>query len=424
MLRALYATTATLLAPALRLWIARRVRTGHELPNRVAERRGIDTGAGPTGAGPTGRVLWLHASSVGETNSVLPVLAALARLEPDATLLMTTGTVSAAGLLAARLPVLGLEARVIHRFAPWDVPKWVARFLDHWRPDAVAFVESEVWPNLLAACSARRIPVMLVNARLSARSLARWRLLGAAGRAVFAGFSRAQAQSTIDADRLRAMALMDIPLTGNLKFAAPPLPVDTAELARLLALIGDRPRWLASCTHPGEEQIVLAVHAELVREFSALLTIIVPRHPHRGEEVQRLAPSTRRAAGQDPPNSEGIWIGDTLGELGLYYSLVGHAFIGGSLVAMGGQNPLEAARLGCATAIGPYTENQREAVAMLEQAGALEKIGDAAGLAGWSGRMLREPASRDRAAQAGIAVADGAAELPEQVARAFLGLLG
>ncbi len=419
MLRALYAAAATLATPMLRLWIARRVRTGHELPDRVAERRGVETGARPGG-----RVLWLHASSVGETNSVLPVLSALARLEPEATLLMTTGTVNAAALLAARLPVLGLEARVLHRFAPWDVPAWVARFLDHWRPDAVAFVESEVWPNLLAACRARRIPVMLVNARLSARSLARWRLLGGAGRTVFTGFARAQAQSATDADRLRAMALTDIPLTGNLKFAAAPLPVDPVELSRLRAVIGDRPRWLASCTHPGEEQMVLAAHEKMVGDVPDLLTIIVPRHPHRGVEVQRLAPGPRRGAGEDPSDGQGIWIGDTLGELGLYYSLVGHAFIGGSMVPMGGQNPLEAARLGCATAIGPYTENQLEAVGMLERAGALEAVGDVESLTGWSARMLREPAARDLAAQAGMTVANGAAELPEQVARAFLGLIG
>ncbi len=419
MLRAIYAAAATLGTPALRVWLRRRVRTGHELPDRVAERRGIETGARPAGM-----LLWLHASSVGETNSVLPVLAMLARLDPAASLLMTTGTVNAAALLDTRLPALGLQARVTHRFAPWDVPPWVARFLDHWRPDAVAFVESEIWPNLLAACARRRVPVMLVNARLSARSFARWRLLRAAGRAVFAGFAGAQAQSEADAERLRAMGVSAIPLTGNLKFAAAPLPVDVAELHRLRTVIGDRPRWLAACTHPGEEVIILAAHEILLRDFPGLLTIIVPRHPHRGEEVRRLAPATRRAAGEDPPEESGIWIGDTLGELGLYYRLVGHAFIGGSLVPMGGQNPLEAARLGCALAIGAYTENQVQAVAMLEQAGALERVGDASDVADWSARMLRYPAARDHAAREGTMVADRAAELPEQVARAFLGLLG
>ncbi len=412
-----YAAAATLAAPVLRLWLRRRVGSGHECAARLPERRGIETAERPPG-----KLLWLHAASVGETTSILPVLAAIGRLSGETHVLLTTGTVNAAALLAARLAPMGLDARVLHRFAPWDVPAWVARFLDHWRPDAAAFVESEIWPNLLAACAVRGIPTMLVNARLSATSFARWRRLGATGRTLFAGFRHAQAQSDADAARLRVLGVARVSPVGNLKFAAPPLPVDAAELARLRALIGDRPVWLAACTHPGEEPAVLAAHAALLAEFSTLLTIIVPRHPQRGAEIQRLAPASRRAAGQDPSAATAIWIGDTLGELGLYYRLVGHAFIGGSLVPMGGQNPLEAARLGCATAIGPHTENQRQAVALLRAAGALDVVATAADLADWCARMLRDPARRQRASRSGIAVADRAAELPEQVARLLLGM--
>ncbi|MBN8892956.1 MAG: 3-deoxy-D-manno-octulosonic acid transferase, partial [Rhodospirillales bacterium] len=162
MLRALYAGLTTLASPLLRLMLARRVRRGKEIAARLPERRGID--ATPR---PPGRLLWLHAASVGETVSVLPVLAAL---PPDMQVLMTTGTVTSAALLDRRLPELGLQTRVRHRFVPLDVPRWAGRFLDHWRPDAAAFVESEIWPNLLEGCAARGIPLMLVNARLSPRS--------------------------------------------------------------------------------------------------------------------------------------------------------------------------------------------------------------------------------------------------------------
>ena len=167
---AVWAAAARLAAPGLRLMLWTRARRGKEIAARLPERRGIE--AAPR---PAGRLLWLHAASVGETVSLLPVLGELARQAPDVSVLLTTGTVTSAELLAARLPALGLAGRVAHRFVPLDVPGWVARFLDHWRPDAAAFVESELWPNLLAACARRRIPLMLINARLSARSFARWR---------------------------------------------------------------------------------------------------------------------------------------------------------------------------------------------------------------------------------------------------------
>lgn len=195
-----WAAVATLLAPVLRVSLRRRARAGKEILARLPERRGID--ATPR---PAGRLIWLHAASVGETVSILPVLAEVARLAPDVTLLVTTGTVTSAEMLAQRLPELGLLERVIHRFAPLDVPSWVARFLDHWRPDAAAFVESELWPNLLAACQARSIPMMLINGRLSARSLAGWQRAPRLAQYLLGRFARIQARSEEDADRFRAL---------------------------------------------------------------------------------------------------------------------------------------------------------------------------------------------------------------------------
>ena len=191
---------------------------------------------------------------------MLPVLSEFFRRMPAATVLMTTGTVTSAAMLARLLPELGLQDRVLHRFVPVDVPSWTARFLDHWRPDAAAFVESEIWPNLLAGCAARGVPMMLVNARLSARSFSSWRLVPGFSRTLFGGFSTVQAQSSGDAERLHALGAPLGILSGNLKFAADPLTADPAEFSRLQSLLAGRPVWLAASTHPGEEPIVLAVH--------------------------------------------------------------------------------------------------------------------------------------------------------------------
>ncbi len=421
MIARLYAGAATLAAPALRLMLRRRLRAGREIATRLRERWGED--GSPR---PDGRLLWLHAASVGEAVSVLPVLPVLAQQAPELTVLLTTGTVTSAELLARRLPELGLERRVLHRFVPLDVPAWAARFLAHWRPDAAGFVELEIWPNLIAACAARAVPMVLLNARLSARSHARWRRAGRFGRAQFAAFARVLAQSPADAQRLAALGARHVTAPGNLKFAAAALPADPAEVERLRAALAGRPVWLAASTHPGEEALLLAAHDRLAATHDRLLTVFAPRHPGRGPEVARLAGSravTRRAAGDGPPAGSGIWVADTLGELGLLYRVAGLAFIGGSLVAHGGQNPLEASRLGCAVATGPHTGNFSEIVATLRDAGALAQVADAAALAGWLDKMLRDPAARVAMGDAGIAASRRHADLPRQVAAALLALL-
>ncbi len=417
MLPSLYAAATTLAAPGLRAMLTRRAARGKEISSRLNERRGIEATARPAG-----KLLWLHAASVGETVSVLSVIARL-----DACVLLTTGTVTSANLLARRLPELGLADRVTHRFVPLDVPAWAARFLDHWRPDAAAFVESEIWPNLLAGCTARRMPLMLLNARLSARSFSRWKFVPGMAQHLFGSFAIVQAQSAADGARVEALGGPRSALTGNLKFAADPLPADAAELERLRDLVARRPVWLAASTHPSEDPIVLAVHAMLAPRHPGLLTIIVPRHPERGAAIAAQAAgivATRRSQGADPPAEAGVWIADTLGELGLIYRLAGTAFVGKSLGnERGGQNVLEPARLFCAVAVGPEVQNFAEAVAVLEQAGALTRVGDADTLAQWVEAMLTDPVRRAAMAEAGIAAASRFAELPRQVAELLTGLL-
>lgn len=415
LLSAGWTIAATLLAPAIRLNLRNRAARGREIAARLPERRGID----PTPR-PPGPLLWMHAASVGETISILPVLDAL---RDGANVLLTTGTVTSQALLDQRLPEQDLTGHVLHRFAPLDVPAWVSRFLSHWRPDAAAFIESELWPNQIAACRARGIPLMLVNARMSDRSFALWQRVPGLARHIVGGFTRIQARNEQDAARLRTLGAACVDCPGDLKFAAPPLPVDQAELDRLRIALAGRPVWLAASTHPGEEALVAAAHHAVARSHPGLLTIIVPRHPDRGVALAAELQAPRRIAGETPPQ-EGLWIADTLGELGLWYRLAPIAFVGRSLIPPGGgQNPLEPARLGCAIAVGPYTSNFTDHVALLRDSGGLVEIADAADLARFVRAMLDNPARCCRQGEHAAASVRRYQDLPARTAQTLLSLL-
>ena len=409
MIAAAWHGAASVAAPGLRAMLHRRVGRGTEVAARLPEREGRD--ATPR---PDGRLLWLHAASVGETMSILPVLQALSDRAPEVSLLVTTGTVTSAGLVTR-------QPGVMHRFVPLDVPGWAARFLDHWRPDAAGFVESELWPNLLAACRARKVPLMLVNARMSERSARGWGRVPGFAREVLQSFEQVQAQSAADAARLEALGARNVHAPGNLKLAAPLLPVDVAELERLRGVIGTRPAWVAASTHPGEEAIALEVHRALREAHPGLLTIVAPRHPDRGADVAALLDAPRRSLGADPAGE--VWVVDTLGELGLLYRLAPVVFMGRSLVGQGGQNPWEPAQLSCAVAVGPHTANFAEAVAALQAAGGLMVVADAAALAAWVDTMLRDHPRRLAAQQAAMQAASGDKDLPVRTADALLRLM-
>lgn len=413
-----WAGTTTLASPGLRLLLWCRATRGKEIAARLPERRGISKVSRPEG-----RVLWLHAASVGETVSILPVLTQLTELAPDLTVLLTTGTVTSANLLEQRLPDLGLGARVVHQFAPLDVPAWVARFLDRWRPDAAAFVESELWPNILAACRARAIPTMLVNARMSARSHAAWSRVPWAARSILGDLAWIQARGEEDACRLRELGAVGVEVMGDLKLAAPPLPADPAILREMTERLAGRPVFVAASTHPGEETLIRAVHEALRATHSGLLTIIAPRHPERGRELAETLGAPSRQRGQPPPD-EGLWIADTLGELGLWYRLSDVAFIGRSLVPPGGgQNPLEPARLGCSIATGPHIGNFSGHVALLRAAGGLEVTNDVQALTQFAGAMLTDPDARKQMGARAKAAVKAPETLPRDVAGALLGLM-
>ncbi len=430
----LWAASARLAAPLLPFYLRRRAARGKELAGRMGERRGEDA------TRPPGPLLWVHAASVGETLSALPLIEALAASRPSLRFLVTTGTVTAAELLLLRVPD-ALRGRVLHRFAPLDVPGWAASFLDGWRPDAAAFVESELWPNLLAAARARGLPMGLVNARMSPRSARTWGFAPGLAREVLGSFRLVLAQSGEDAARLLGLGAPAGGATraaGNLKYAAPPLPVDAAELARLRGVVGERPVLLAASTHPGEEAVVADAHARLAAGLPDLLTVIVPRHPGRGEALAGAladvagGPPPRRALGQDPPPGCGLFLADTLGELGLFYRLAGVAVVGRSLLPPGGgQNPLEPARLGCPVLLGPHVGNFAAVAARLLAAGGAvpvpgEGVGGAvtaAALADAAAAVLTDPARAAALRAAAAGIADDAAGLAEAVAVAVATLL-
>ncbi len=381
-----------------------RAARGKEIPARLPERFG--RASLPR---PAGRLVWFHAASVGETLSILPVIAAL---EGEAQVLLTTGTVTSATLAAARLPEF---AR--HQFAPLDVPAWVDAFLSHWHPDAAVFVESELWPGMLDECDARGIPRLLINARMSARSVRNWQRLGKAAGRVLRPFRYIHAQSAQDAAHLEILGASGVLAWGNLKFSAAELPVDDAALKAFMAQLPG-PVWLAASTHAGEEAIILAAHARLLAGHPGLVTIIVPRHPERGAEIAKLCAAPRRSLGQAPAPGQ-PYIADTLGELGLFFRAAPFAFIGNSLVPGGGHNLIEPARLARPVITGPHVENFTEAAGALTACGALVLVRDAETLAAAAGAWLADP---DAALAAGAAAASlgATAGLPDRLASLIL----
>ena len=361
----MYRTLSRALHPVAGLLLYRRSQQGKEVPERLNERMGIASIARPPRT-----LLWFHAASVGETNVVLPLIEALRRERPGLGILLTTVTVTSARIAAARLP-----QGAIHQFVPLDSPAFVRRFLDHWRPDIALFTESEIWPNLIMDADRRRIPLMLLNARMSDRSFKRWVKMPGLSRPLFSRFAVVLAQSDILAKRLMTLGARKVISAGNIKFDSPPPPVDAVELARLKRAIGERPVFLAASTHPGEDEIVAEAHKALRLTYPGLLTIIVPRHPERGADIAavvraRGVEAARRSEGAAPDPHTGIYVADTVGELGLFYSIAPFAFIGGSLVPHGGQNPIEAVKLGAGVIAGPHWHNFPEVYqALAEQGG-------------------------------------------------------
>ena len=414
-----YARITSLARPIAPMLLKHRQRRGKEDGQRIPERLGIaDTPR------PDGPLAWFHAASVGETNAVLPVIEALIARNAGLTVLLTTGTMTSAGLAAKRLP----PGRALHQYVPLDAPEYARSFLAHWRPDLAVFTESEIWPNLLLETSRADVPLALVNARMSSRSFQRWKRNAGLSRPLFSRFDLVLAQNERLARRFADLGGRLVRAVGNLKIDAPPPPVDPQSLDALKSALAGRPVIVAASTHEGEELILADAHRRIARDVEGLVTIIAPRHPERGTalaealKARGLVVAQRSAGGLPDPRTE-IYVADTIGELGTFYALSPVAFVGGSLIDHGGQNPIEAVRHGAAVLTGPSWRNfADEYTALIKRGGAIE-VHDAGEIAAAVLRLASDGAEIDRmhaGARAALAQLSGALE---QTVDALMALL-
>ena len=377
-----------LASPFVDLYLAIRKKTGKEDKKRFHERLG-----GASVPRPSGMLLWVHAASVGEAVSVMPLIKSLVEKYSKINVLITTGTVTSAKMLEKNLP-----PRTVHQYIPIDRLVAVRSFLSHWQPNVALWVESELWPNLIIETKRSGCTMIQVNARISENSYAKWKRARSLAEKMLGCFSLSLAQSREVAVRLEDMGARNVKYKGNLKFDAPPLPADPQKTGELLKMIGARQLWVAASTHDGEERIVTQAHMKLKNNNKDVLTIIVPRHPGRGQEILQQIKEISgginvaiRSLDQRIETGTDIYIADTIGELGIFFRLAGVVFVGGSLVDHGGQNPLEAARLDCAIISGPNTQNFIEVYNEMKHDGAFIEVADGYGLATAADRLLNEP---------------------------------
>ncbi len=350
MIRFLYYALMFLLYPILYLWIRLRVFLKKENPDRVHERFGRTRLSRPIGP-----IFWFHGASNGECLSFISLLKYLQGKYPDVHFLVTSGTLTSSKLLEKMLPT-----RAFHQFLPLDNPVCVQRFLNHWNPSAVFMTESDIWPNLIFETSKKEIPITLLNGRLSEKSLKHWNLLPGFINKLLGKFNIIFSASEKHQKNFESLGLKNVIHAGNLKFSGRPLMVNESHLKSLKSQINSRPTWVAACTHPGEEEVLINVHNELKQHIPGILTIIVPRHPNRAKGLENLWNKNGLKYGSRSLENKitekiELYVFDTTGELGLVYSLSDIAFIGGSLVPnIGGHNPIEGAQLDSCILTGPY----------------------------------------------------------------------
>ncbi len=354
----LYKTLTFLSSPLLVLLLHWRVFKRKEDKLRLYERQGK-----ASLTRPRGRLVWIHAASVGEAQSALILIQKLSKTNNDLNFLVTSGTKTSAALMAKRLP-----DHAIHQYYPLDHPTWVRGFLSHWKPNLVLWMESEIWPNMLLTLKEQKIPAFLINARLSSNSFKRWSYFKKTAERILSTFAVILAQTKTDKERFNKLGSDNVNVTDNLKYSAATLPYEDTELKSLQTVIGNRPLWLYASTHDGEEIMAARIHEELKDIYPDVLTIIVPRHPERREEINKqikvlgLKATLRSENHKKPDKNTDIYIADTLGELGLFYALSEIAVIGRSFShdGGGGHNPIEAAQLACAVITGPHIQYQTQ----------------------------------------------------------------
>ena len=409
--RTLYTLLFHLLLPfiLLRMWLRGRKAPAYRA--RIGERLAIGLPALRPGG------IWVHAVSVGESIAAAPMIRELLARHPELPLTVTCMTPTGSERIRALF-----GDRVQHCYLPWDLPWAAARFLDAAQPKLAIIMETELWPNHIAQCSARGIPVVLANARLSARSARGYARFARLTAPMLAQLDWIAVQTATEAERFRTLGARPecVSVTGSIKFD---LKIDASLRERAQALRTEwnalqRPLWIAASTHAGEDEILLAAHRQLLASQPDALLLLVPRHPERFNAVFELCrregfASVRRSSGQAPAASDQLLVGDTMGELLLLYALADVAFVGGSLLPNGGHNLLEPAALGLPVLSGPHLFNFLDIAAQLREAGALAEAADAPALAALVGALLSDAPRRQAMGQAGL-----------QVLRANQGALG
>jgi 3-deoxy-D-manno-octulosonic-acid transferase len=375
----------------VRLWWRGRKEPGY--------RRHVGERFGRYGAHPAQPLIWIHAVSLGETRAAQPLVKALRARFPEHALLVTHMT--ATGREAAR-SLYGEFATLA--FLPYDFPWAVRRFVGHFRPRLGILMETELWPNLLRECRRAGVPVLLANARLSEKSAHGYRRIGRLARETLADLAAVGAQTDADAARLAALGAPAVEITGNLKFDIAAAPEMIARARELRALFGARPVFLAASTREGEEALLLDALGR--RPLAGVLTVIVPRHPQRFDEVAALLRErglafVRRSEARPASPEHAFALGDSMGELAAYYAAADVAFVGGSLAPYGAQNLIEACAVGAPVVIGPSTFNFAQAAAEAVAAGAAVQVADADALVREAGRLLADAEARKRMGEAG-----------------------
>lgn len=356
-IKSIYQSLWYIISPFIPIYLKNRASHHKEITERLSERYGISHIKRPDGP-----LIWIHGASVGESLSALSVVENFLADDPSLTILFTTGTVTSAALLEKRIQ----NTRFIHQFIPLDHPKWVRRFYDHWQPDAIIWLESEIWPSLLTEAKKRSIPSCLLNGRMSLKSFKLWSKFKSLAKDAISSFDLCLVQSTHDSERLGELGANNLYLLENLKYGATSPYVHSEEKKRFETLCQNRTLCLFASTHEGEEDQFFQIYSELKRNHPNLLYILAPRHPKRREEIERLADSyqlksLRHSESKNDTleqlNNTDVYLVDTIGDLGLFYELSSYCVIGGSFIPWGGHNPIEPAQCSSVIYMGPHYEN-------------------------------------------------------------------
>lgn len=366
-----YRAITRMLSCALPWYLNKRVEKGKEDPERLQERYGKTDKPRPEG-----KLIWVHGASVGETLSLQSLIERMLQQFPDAHVLVTSGTVTSARLMAERLP-----ERAFHQFIPLDHPDYVSAFLDHWKPDVVLWAESDLWPNMLMEMRNRNLPAALINGRMSKKSVAKWSKMSSFARNILSSFQMCLVQNEYEAEHFIQIGAQNVNPVGNLKYSAEPLTCNEEQRELLMEALEGRPHWFYASTHPGEEELALRMHQRLKKKFPTLVTIIAPRHPERRDEITELCIDadlkfTQRSKGEMPGESDDIHLVDTMGDMGLYFRVISLVCIGGSFIPHGGHNPIEPGRLECQILYGPHMHNFVTICEDFETASAARRMND------------------------------------------------